>query len=83
MRTGVTYIPLARSVITRAVAGMQRPIQSPCVKVCVLDEASGLCLGCGRSLDEIAGWTIMTEAERRRIMRELPARRAQGKPAER
>ncbi|MGE0849030.1 MAG: DUF1289 domain-containing protein [Hyphomicrobiaceae bacterium] len=60
---------------------MQRPIQSPCVKVCVMDEASGLCLGCRRSLDEIAGWAIMTEAERRRIMRELPARRAQGKPA--
>ena len=52
-------------------------MQSPCINVCVIDAATGLCAGCGRSLEEIAGWAAMTDAERQRIMRELPARQAQ------
>ena len=52
------------------------PIESPCNKVCVIDAACGLCIGCGRSLAEIGGWISMTADERRRIMAELPARRA-------
>jgi len=50
-------------------------IESPCVKVCVIDPASGLCRGCGRRLEEIARWASMGAAERGRIMAELPARR--------
>jgi|KBSMisStandDraft_5_1062788.scaffolds.fasta_scaffold2663030_1 predicted Fe-S protein YdhL (DUF1289 family) len=49
-------------------------ISSPCNKVCVVDGASGLCFGCGRSLPEIATWGGMSEAERRAIMAELPRR---------
>jgi len=49
-------------------------MQTPCVKVCTLDARSGLCLGCGRTLDQIARWAGMTEAERTRIMAELAAR---------
>lgn len=49
-------------------------IETPCVKVCVVEQRSGLCLGCGRSLAEIAGWTAYTPAERSRIMAELPLR---------
>ena len=49
-------------------------IKSPCSKICVIDPASALCIGCGRSLDEIAGWIRFTNAERDRIMAELPAR---------
>jgi predicted Fe-S protein YdhL (DUF1289 family) len=48
--------------------------QSPCVKVCVIDKASGLCGGCGRTLDEIARWGGMSEAERAHIMAALPQR---------
>ncbi len=51
-------------------------IESPCIKICTLDARSGLCLGCGRTIDEIARWASMSEAERERIMAELPARRA-------
>ena len=51
-------------------------IESPCIKVCALDAATGLCTGCGRSLDEIARWSDMSAAERASIMRKLPARRA-------
>jgi len=46
-------------------------MQTPCVKVCTLDARSGVCLGCGRTLDQIARWASMSEAERARVMAEL------------
>ncbi len=49
-------------------------IETPCIKVCVLDPASGLCRGCGRSLDEIARWGSMSAEERHRIMGALKGR---------
>ncbi len=55
-------------------------IATPCVKVCVVDAESGLCLGCFRTLREIAGWTAFTEEERARLMAELPSRRARIAP---
>jgi predicted Fe-S protein YdhL (DUF1289 family) len=51
-------------------------IESPCIKVCTLDARSGRCLGCGRTVDEIARWTAMSEADRKRVMGELPRRLA-------
>jgi uncharacterized protein len=54
----------------------RKMIESPCNKICTLDARSGLCLGCGRSVDEIARWTAMSAAERARVMAELPARLA-------
>jgi uncharacterized protein len=51
-------------------------IESPCTKICTLDARSGLCLGCGRTIDEIARWAVMSADKRARIMAELPARRA-------
>jgi predicted Fe-S protein YdhL (DUF1289 family) len=52
----------------------QTPIASPCINVCAVDGRSGLCTGCGRRLKEIAGWSAMSEAERRAVMTELPER---------
>jgi uncharacterized protein len=49
-------------------------IETPCVKVCVLDPDSGYCIGCGRTRSEIAGWLDMTDALRRDIMAGLPQR---------
>jgi hypothetical protein len=51
-------------------------IESPCVKVCTLDARSGLCIGCGRTVDEIARWIEMSDAERARVTGELPWRLA-------
>jgi predicted Fe-S protein YdhL (DUF1289 family) len=51
-------------------------IESPCKRVCVVHPALSLCIGCGRSLDEIARWSDFTPAERTRIMAQLPARLA-------
>lgn len=52
-----------------------KAIATPCIKVCVVDGASNLCLGCYRTLGEIGGWSALDDAERARIMAELPARR--------
>ncbi len=51
-------------------------MDSPCVDICTMDPVSGLCRGCGRTLAEIAGWSQIGDAERRRIMAALPERRA-------
>ena len=52
------------------------PVASPCTSVCVMDAASGYCLGCLRTLDEIAGWSVLDDEARRAILSALPARRA-------
>jgi hypothetical protein len=49
-------------------------IISPCEKICSVDAISGLCLGCGRNLAEIERWARYSDAERTRVMAELPAR---------
>ena len=49
-------------------------MKSPCVKVCQMDPRRGLCLGCKRTLDEIARWGGMTDAEREKILNELKSR---------
>lgn len=58
-------------------------IESPCIKVCVLDAAAGICLGCGRTTAEIAAWVSLSPAERSAIMAGLPERLAEhnGQPA--
>ena len=58
-------------------------METPCINVCEFDEAVGLCLGCGRTLAEIAGWATMTSAERRCIMGELASRNIPRKEARR
>ncbi|WP_295046529.1 DUF1289 domain-containing protein [uncultured Paracoccus sp.] len=50
-------------------------IPSPCIRICVIDQPSGLCTGCLRTLDEIAAWAALSDDDRRRIMADLPARR--------
>ena len=49
-------------------------VPSPCIDVCRLD-AQGLCVGCRRTIDEIAEWPRASEARRREILRELEVRR--------
>lgn len=60
--------------------GPPRPIKTPCVQVCALDDESGLCLGCFRSLAEIAGWVRLTDAERDAVLGTLSARRGRIAP---
>ncbi|HEY1145049.1 MAG TPA: DUF1289 domain-containing protein [Allosphingosinicella sp.] len=51
-------------------------MRTPCIRVCSLDPFTGLCTGCGRTTDEIAGWMRFSDEERETIMESLPARLA-------
>lgn len=57
-----------------------RAIATPCIQVCAIDGDSGLCLGCFRTLREIAGWSRFTDTERAGLMTELPGRRGRIAP---
>jgi predicted Fe-S protein YdhL (DUF1289 family) len=51
-------------------------VESPCIKICVIQPESRLCTGCWRSIDEIGAWSKMSPEVRRAVMEELPARAA-------
>ena len=49
-------------------------VPSPCVSVCQMEEASGLCLGCRRTIDEIRDWIILTPDEKRAVLARIEER---------
>lgn len=49
-------------------------IETPCIKVCVIDPETGFCVGCGRTRGEIGSWLGLSAAERRQIMATLSDR---------
>ncbi|MBC7137648.1 MAG: DUF1289 domain-containing protein [Defluviimonas sp.] len=49
-------------------------IESPCIKLCAIHPAEGICIGCYRTLAEIGGWSTMSPEARRAVMADLPAR---------
>lgn len=49
-------------------------VETPCVKICIIDD-DGLCVGCARTLDEIAGWGTFSNERRQAVMMALPLRR--------
>lgn len=51
---------------------------SPCNGVCILDEDTGLCVGCLRTSEEIAGWEEFSDAEREKVMERISEREAEG-----
>jgi uncharacterized protein len=48
--------------------------ETPCIAVCMIDPRTSLCLGCGRTLPEIARWHRMESAERQAVMAGLAER---------
>lgn len=56
----------------------RRTIASPCVSVCRMDPRTGWCVGCLRTIEEIATWGSMGEARRAEVMAALPGRRIGG-----
>ena len=72
---------VASALISRHhVAMTPAAIATPCVKICVIDGESGLCLGCRRTLAEVAGWAGFSDTERAEIMAELPSRLGRIRP---
>jgi uncharacterized protein len=51
-------------------------VPSPCISVCVLDADGALCLGCFRTLDEIASWSLLDADAKRSVLAALPERRS-------
>jgi uncharacterized protein len=49
-------------------------IDSPCVYICTTDPESGLCVGCGRTGEEIANWVIFSDKEKKKVLIELEKR---------
>ena len=50
-------------------------VQSPCISICRMDETTGWCEGCLRSIDEIAAWSVLADADKRKVLIELSRRR--------
>ena len=50
-------------------------VPSPCNNVCRMNPDTGLCEGCLRTLDEIANWSVMSDAEKRTVLAQLSARK--------
>lgn len=65
MRTKSTIRALAAQA--RAVRTMTKDVPSPCISVCRMDPASDLCLGCYRTLREVAEWSTADDDAKRRI----------------
>ena len=51
-------------------------VASPCIQICVMDQQSGLCVGCKRTLEEIAFWSRLTNDVRRGVIEECQKRSA-------
>jgi hypothetical protein len=51
-------------------------VTSPCTGVCTIDQETGLCAGCYRTLDEIAGWIDLSTEQKRTLLATLLTRRA-------
>jgi uncharacterized protein len=49
-------------------------VESPCISVCAMDEMSGLCLGCYRTLEEIQGWWDLDNTQKSKIVDEASQR---------
>ena len=51
-------------------------VPSPCISVCRMDETTGWCVGCARTIDEIAAWGLLDDDEKRAVWALLPQRHA-------
>ena len=57
--------------------GMNAPPPSPCINICRMQEASGLCEGYLRTIDEIASWSTFDDAAKRAVWDAIETRHAE------
>ena len=55
---------------------MDDDIESPCVRICVIDETRDICRGCYRTLDEISKWASYPRAQKLALLDDLAQRKA-------
>jgi predicted Fe-S protein YdhL (DUF1289 family) len=61
----LTGAPVADVVLCMNNSGISPGVASPCINVCRMDEATGWCEGCHRTLDEIAFWSVLDDERQR------------------
>ena len=59
----------------------QVPVPSPCNSICTIDQVTGYCAGCFRTIDEVALWSVLDDHEKRAVWSALADRRAAAAPA--
>ena len=47
---------------------------SPCISVCQVDPPTGICLGCGRTIQEITDWIVLKDEEKERVIHQSKIR---------
>ena len=60
----------------RRVLELDTSVPSPCISVCQIDNASGCCIGCFRSIDEIREWPILTAEQKHAALARVAERKA-------
>jgi uncharacterized protein len=68
--------------MTPSLPSASGPVPSPCNSICTIDEVSGFCKGCFRTLDEVALWSVLDDAGKRAVWTALAERRAAAEAAE-
>ena len=75
IRDGIEHAPGSDFFAARlAEIGATGPVPSPCVNICRIDPHTSACHGCRRTLDEIAAWSRMSDADKRIVWQQLPGR---------
>ncbi|MFN0301041.1 MAG: DUF1289 domain-containing protein [Burkholderiales bacterium] len=50
-------------------------VPSPCINICRMNEAAGVCEGCFRTIGEIANWSVMSASEKKMVLARINERR--------
>ena len=75
IRDGIEHAPDSAYWVARvAETADVTPVPSPCVNICKIDPYTGMCHGCRRTLDEIAAWSALGDADKRWVWQQLPGR---------
>ena len=72
--TGKFNRKLQQKIDAGRTTGTGAVVASPCVSICRMDPGTALCEGCLRTIDEIAQWSSLSDAGKRAILAQLPAR---------
>jgi prolyl-tRNA editing enzyme YbaK/EbsC (Cys-tRNA(Pro) deacylase)/predicted Fe-S protein YdhL (DUF1289 family) len=73
---GAPVADVTQTVLPTPAAALATRPKSPCVNTCRMDPDTGWCLGCARTIAEIAAWSTLSDAEREPIWAALPSRRS-------
>ncbi len=76
----IKYIAATAEYIRAGGQKYMEGLPSPCMSVCQMDAASGLCRGCLRTLDEITAWGHADETYKRQVWDAIGARLADIEP---